>query len=154
MSFEGIGCGDMGLIQLAQDMAQSRDFVYVMTKYRVSYELGNISTQAYQESIKFIQLFKPILRIVSLVAQSVYRRPMGWTAGVRFPTWKGFSSSPYRLYQLWSPPGLLANRYRRLFLWGQSGKGVKLATHHLVPRSRMVDLYIHFLVRLYGVMLN
>jgi hypothetical protein len=43
MSFEGIECEDMGFIQLAQDMAQSRVFMYVMTKFGVSYELWNIS---------------------------------------------------------------------------------------------------------------
>jgi hypothetical protein len=33
--------------------------------------------------------------------------------------------------------------------------GVKLTTHlHLVPRSRMMELYLHFPIRLDGVVLN
>jgi hypothetical protein len=37
-----------------------------------------------------------------------------------------------------APPSFLTNGYQGLFLWGQSGRGVKLTTHlHLVPRSRM-----------------
>jgi hypothetical protein len=42
------------------------------------------------------------------------------------------------------PPSLLSNGYRGLFLRGYSGKRPKLATHfHLVPRSRMVELYFY-----------
>jgi hypothetical protein len=34
-------------------------------------------------------------------------------------------------------------------------RSVKLTTHlHLVPRLRMVELYLHSLIRLHGVMLN
>jgi hypothetical protein len=37
--------------------------------------------------------------------------------------------------------------------WG--GMGVKLTSHfHLVPRSRIVELYLHSPIRLYGVVLN
>jgi hypothetical protein len=43
------------------------------------------------------------------------------------------------------PPSLLYNGYR----------GVKLTTNlHLVPRSRMVELYLHSPIRLLGVVLN
>jgi hypothetical protein len=46
-------------------------------------------------------------------------------------------SSPRRSDRLWGPPNLLSNRYRRLFLRGQSGRGVKLTTHlQLVQSSR------------------
>jgi len=39
---------------------------------------------------------------------------------------------------LWDPPGLLSNAYRNLFLWGQSGQGVKLTAHfQLMPSLRM-----------------
>jgi hypothetical protein len=38
---------------------------------------------------------------------------------------------------------------------GYSGRSVKLTTHlHLVPRSRMVELYLHSYVRLHGIVLN
>jgi hypothetical protein len=37
----------------------------------------------------------------------------------------------------------------------KSGLGFKLTTYlHLVPRSRMVELYFHFPIRLHGMMLN
>jgi hypothetical protein len=37
----------------------------------------------------------------------------------------------------------------------QSGRGVTLTTHlHLVPRSRMVELYLYSAIFLYGVVLN
>jgi hypothetical protein len=38
---------------------------------------------------------------------------------------------------------------------GQSGRGIKLATHfHLVPRSRMAELCLHSRICLHGVVLN
>jgi hypothetical protein len=38
---------------------------------------------------------------------------------------------------------------------GQSGRGVKLTPHlHLVPRSRMMELYIHSAICLHGTMLE
>jgi hypothetical protein len=41
------------------------------------------------------------------------------------------------------------------FSRAESGGGVKLTTHlHLVPRLRMVELYLHFLIYIHGVMLN
>jgi hypothetical protein len=52
-------------------------------------------------------------------------------------------------------PGLLSNGYWGLFPSGQSGRGAMLTTHlQLVTRSRKVDLYIHSLIRLHGVVLN
>jgi hypothetical protein len=43
----------------------------------------------------------------------------------------------------------------RLFSWGQIGRDVKLTTSlHLVPRSRMVELYLHSPMCLHGVVLN
>jgi hypothetical protein len=44
-------------------------------------------------------------------------------------------------YRLWGPPSLLSNRYQDLFPMGQSGRGMKLTTHHhLLQRSRMVEV--------------
>jgi hypothetical protein len=37
----------------------------------------------------------------------------------------------------------------------ESGRSVKLTTHlHLVPRSRMVELYVHSSIRLHGIVLQ
>jgi hypothetical protein len=58
--------------------------------------------------------------------------------------WAGIAQSLQRgagrLDRLWGPPSPISNGYR-----GVKRPGVKLATHlHLVPRSRMVELYLHF----------
>jgi hypothetical protein len=42
------------------------------------------------------------------------------------------------------PTSLLSNGYSGLLPWRSNSHGVKLTTHvHLVPRSRMVELYFH-----------
>jgi hypothetical protein len=57
--------------------------------------------------------------------------------------------------QNWDPLSLLSNEHRGLFPRGYSGRGVKLTTHiHLVPSSRKVELYLHSLLRLHGIVLN
>jgi hypothetical protein len=54
--------------------------------------------------------------------------------------------------RLWGPPSFLSSWFLGLFPREQS---VKLTIHrHLVPRSRMVELYLQFLIRLHGVELN
>jgi hypothetical protein len=68
----------------------------------------------------------------------------GWPAGLRF------FSSPQRPYRLCDPPSLLSSGHRGLF-----PLGLKLTTHlHLVPRSRMVELYLHSLICFHGIVLN
>jgi hypothetical protein len=58
-----------------------------------------------------------------------------------------------RIDQLWAPPSLLANAYRRLFLHGKNGRGMNLTAHlHLVPRSVIVEQYLHSPIPLHGVM--
>jgi hypothetical protein len=38
---------------------------------------------------------------------------------------------------------------------GKSGRGVKLTTHfHLLPRLSMVELYLHSLIYLHGIVFN
>jgi hypothetical protein len=52
-------------------------------------------------------------------------------------------------------PSLLSNGYRRLYPWGVKRPGVELTTHlHLVPSSRIVELYLHSPIRLDGTVLN
>jgi hypothetical protein len=64
-------------------------------------------------------------------------------------------SSPRRSDRLWSPPSLLSIGYRRLFPCGYSGRSAKLTTHHhLMQRSRMVELYLHSPICLHGILLN
>jgi hypothetical protein len=61
---------------------------------------------------------------------------------------KRFFSTPQHLDELWGP----SNRDPILSL--QCGGSVKLTTNfHLVPRPRMVKLYLHSPIRLYGVVL-
>jgi hypothetical protein len=56
-----------------------------------------------------------------------------------------FSSYPQRPDRNWDPPSFLANKYWGLFLRGgkAAGAGVK-----------KVELYLHPLICLYGIMLN
>jgi hypothetical protein len=68
------------------------------------------------------------------------------------PSRSRFFSSPLRLDRLWGPPSLRSSMYRSRFPRGYSSRGMKLTTHlYLVPRSRMVEPYLHFPVGLYGI---
>jgi hypothetical protein len=59
---------------------------------------------------------------------------------------KRFISSPKHSDLLWGPTIILFSEYRGQFPLGKSGRGVKLTTHlPLVPRSKMVELYLHSL---------
>jgi hypothetical protein len=61
-----------------------------------------------------------------------------------------FFSSAQRPDRLWGSPSLLSSGYR----W-QSSWGMKLTTHlHLMPRSRLAELYLHSPLCLHGIMLN
>jgi hypothetical protein len=67
---------------------------------------------------------------------------------------KRFLYTPQRPDQLWGPPGLLSSVYRCAV-----SPGVKRLEHEgdhspPVPRSRMVELYLHSPIRLNGVVLN
>jgi hypothetical protein len=79
-------------------------------------------------------------------------RATGWTAGVLSPAVARFFSSPQRPDGLLSPTQPAIQRVPGLFARGYSGWCVKMTTHpNLVPRSRMVELYLHSLKSLHGV---
>jgi hypothetical protein len=66
-----------------------------------------------------------------------------------------FFSSPQRPDRLWSTSIHLPNGYPALLPRGLGGRAVKLPTHrHLVLNSRMVELYLHSLICLHGIVLN
>jgi hypothetical protein len=57
--------------------------------------------------------------------------------------------------RLWSLLYLLPYGDRELYSWGLSDRGVKLTAHlHSVPRSRVMELYLHFPICLHGIVLN
>jgi hypothetical protein len=83
------------------------------------------------------------------------RQATGWTDGVRFPAGETFFCTPQRSEWLWGPFSLVPNGYRGFFPQGDGGRDVNLTAHlHLVPRLRTVELYLHSLIRLHGVVLN
>jgi hypothetical protein len=80
---------------------------------------------------------------------------IGYGLGVLVPIGASIFSSPLHPDRLWGPPSLLSNGYRRLFPRRLCGQGDKLITHlQVVPRSRMVELYLHSTIRLHDVVFN
>jgi hypothetical protein len=66
---------------------------------------------------------------------------------INLPRWTG---KHHLIYNIWR-----RIIYRLYNSPGYSSSGVKLTTHlHLVPRSRMVELYMHSPIRLHGAVLN
>jgi hypothetical protein len=65
------------------------------------------------------------------------------------------AGSPQCPHRLWGQPNLLYSGYRGHFPRRQSGRGVRLTTNlHLVPSSRISVPYLHFPLRLHGLVLN
>jgi hypothetical protein len=68
---------------------------------------------------------------------------------------KRFFSTPQWPHRLWAPLSLLTTGNSWLFYRVWDGRFVALNTHfHLLPRSRMVQLYFHSPIHLHGVVLN
>jgi hypothetical protein len=80
---------------------------------------------------------------------------MGWTVGVRFREWtRDFSL----LYIVQADSGAHPSSIQWVS-WAisleESVRDAKLTTHLLlVPRSRMVELYLHSPIRLHGLVFN
>jgi hypothetical protein len=87
----------------------------------------------------------PILS--SLILSSGFGMATGYKLGGRgagVPVKAGFFISPERADMFWGASSLLSNWYWELIPRNWSGRDVKLTTHfYLVPRSRMVQLYLH-----------
>jgi hypothetical protein len=74
----------------------------------------------------------------------------GWTARVLFPAVLDI----YLLHSVQTGSEAHPASYP-MGIEGKAGRGVKLTTRfHLVPRSKMVQLYLHSTIRLHGVVLN
>jgi hypothetical protein len=72
----------------------------------------------------------------------------GWAPEPVWMTWRRENSWPYRDSK--SDPSVVQPVASRYTDWA-----IPAPTHlHLVPRSRMVELYLHFTIYLYGIMLN
>jgi hypothetical protein len=68
---------------------------------------------------------------------------------------KRFLSTPQRPDRLWGPFSRLSNGYMRRFPFEYSDRGVKVTIClHLLPRSRMVALYLHSPIRLIDMVIN
>jgi hypothetical protein len=66
-----------------------------------------------------------------------------------------FFCPPQRPDRFWDPPSFFSNGYREQFPREYSGRSVKLSTYlQLVPRSRIVELYLHSPICLHGMVLN
>jgi hypothetical protein len=68
----------------------------------------------------------------------------------------GFHSGQGQEIPLFSiTASLLYNGHRGLFPKRKSGQGLKLSNHfHLVPRPKLVEIYLYSPIRLHGAVLN
>jgi hypothetical protein len=99
--------------------------------------------------------------VIKLYVRAIYAHhsvqwwATGWTDGVRFP-WKARNFSLFHIVQ--TGPGAHAASFPMGV--GPLSQGVKRSGRevhhslHLVPRSRVVELYLHSLICLHGMMLN
>jgi hypothetical protein len=84
------------------------------------------------------------------MAQSVQRHATGWTTGIRFPAGATYFPLPHSVQT-----GSEVHQNSSTTGTGLFPRIVKLTTNlRLVQRSRMVAMYLHSPIRLYGVVLN
>jgi hypothetical protein len=67
---------------------------------------------------------------------------------------KIFLSNPEGTDRLWGPPSLQSSGYRGYIPWGEAAGRETIIRLRLVPRSIMVELYLHSTTLLQSVMLN
>jgi hypothetical protein len=81
------------------------------------------------------------------VAQSIWHGPTGWMTQVWFPARTSFSSSLHGTGCLRGVlPSILSYKYQKLFPQGWGAHKTKLPTRpNLMPRLRMVEVYLHSL---------
>jgi hypothetical protein len=78
------------------------------------------------------------------IAQSVWLPATGWTVGIPFPAREKDHLFCTTFRPDLGPTSFVTSRYGRLFLWMWNDWSVNAATHiYLVPRSRMMELYLH-----------
>jgi hypothetical protein len=89
------------------------------------------------------------------IAQLVERRTTGLDDTGLIPGSERFLSSQRRPARLWGAPSPLCKGYRGSLSRGQSARGVNLTTHlHLLPNSRMVELYLYSPIHFHCVAFN
>jgi hypothetical protein len=108
-----------------------------------------------REKRNIIPESKKKILITVLLRDSSVGIATGWTTRVRFPALQDYSL----LHVVQTGSGAHPASYPvgtwGFFPGGKSGKDVKLTTHlHLLPKSRMVELYLHSPIRLHGIVLN
>jgi hypothetical protein len=106
----------------------------------------------YDTSVKSKEKFPNVnLRWLSRYSVGLRAERLGFNSRQRQEIFLFYTTSRLVL----GPTRLISNGYRELFPQGESGRDMKLTTQvHLVPRSRIVELYLHSLIRLHGVVLN
>jgi hypothetical protein len=102
-------------------------------------------------SLSTPKVTQPRLEITSITMGGRRDSSVGIAPGYDSRQRKIFFSSSQRPDRLWGSCNLLSKGY-----WGQFPRGkAPVTTHlHLVPRSRIVELQLHYSIRLQGLIIN
>jgi hypothetical protein len=122
---------------------------------------GRSISCGFNDTVKFCAASRLVNRNLHLSLHMDKRREAGqlwdtgWTVGVRFPA---EARDFHLLHNVQTGAGAhpaFSPMCTGVLFAGESGRGLKVTTHlHLVPRSRMVELYLNSLTLLHGVVLN